>query len=54
MRGEQSTDQECTGGACSKMHAPRNGDSTQIGLRAGIFENRMTVGGAIISGAAAV
>jgi hypothetical protein len=33
------TGQERTGGACSKMQAPRNGDGTQSGCSAGIVEN---------------
>jgi len=51
---EESTLQEWTGGACSKMRALRNGTATQIGLSAGILENCTAVAGAIISGAAAV
>src|SRR5207245_2904244 len=31
--------QECAGGACSKMRARRNGDSTHCGVRVGIKEN---------------
>jgi hypothetical protein len=38
VRG-QTNGQEMTGGACSKMDAPRNGAGTQIGFSAGSFEN---------------
>jgi len=38
VRG-QTNGQEMTGGACSKMDAPRNGAATQIGFSAGSFEN---------------
>src|SRR5205809_3256173 len=51
---ERISDQEAVGGACSKMRAARNGDSTHCGLRAGIFERCNAVVGAIISGAAAL
>jgi len=51
LRGKESAVQECTGGACSKMRAPRNGDSTQCGVSAGIFGHCTAVAGTIISGA---
>jgi hypothetical protein len=38
MRG-QTNGQEMTGGACSKMDAPRNGAGTQIGFSTESFEN---------------
>jgi len=44
------TGQECAGGACSKMQAPRNGEGTQCGCSAGIFENWIAGTGALTSG----
>jgi hypothetical protein len=35
----QTNGQEMTGGACSKMNAPRKGAGTQIGFSTESFEN---------------